>query len=187
MGKRKDQIIPKAIAKVINNSDEMKQAIIEAYFEIQQINMNNKQQEKQKWKEKMFGSEKPLPKNKILHKIVNIRSGLKAFFKILFIKQEDVLEGLGTVSLLKLILLPIFDILRYGLYIFVVYALYSIFAFKSFWGIVLAVFAFLLARIFRIVSLEIDNMKDREYLISLFSCVMSFGAIIIAIIALLNI
>lgn len=178
MSIRKLQVLPKATPYAFGNEVEMKQAIIEAYIEIQDMSAKNKQQEKQKWQEKIFGTEKPQPTSKILYKLVKAWSDLKAFFKLLFIKQEDVLEGLGTVSLLKLILLPIFFLLRCGFYIFAIYALYFTFANKSIWGIAIAFFAFIFARIFRIVSMEIDNMKDREYLISVFSCVMSFGAIV---------
>jgi len=186
MAIRKVQLLSKATPDAFSNEAEMKHAIIEAYFEIQDISEKNKQLEKQKLQEKIFGLEKPQPTSKILCKLLKVWSDIKAFCKLLFIKQEDVLEGLGTVSLLKLILLLVFFLLRCGLYVFAICEVYSTFVNKSIWGIAIAIFAFIFARILRIVSLEIDNMKDKEYLISVFSCVMSFGAIVIAIIAILK-
>lgn len=186
MSKSKKADVLSEKAKVNLDNNELEQAIVKAYFEIERIKERNKQQEKLDWQIKILKKDKPKCKNRTSLMLVNIYYDLQTFVRIMFIKKEDVPDGFGTTSLLKLILEPIFFILQLALYgVAIVFVYFTVISGISVaWGILAAIIAFIFARLIRITSFEIDNMKDKQYLLSIFTGVLSLGAIIIAIIAL---
>jgi len=90
-----------------------------------------------------------------------------------------------TFNLLRMLLSTIFGVCEWGLYGLSIMSVYTAFNSGSSKGLIsMAIFSFLFARIFRIAKFEVENLKDQSLIVTIFSTMTSFVAMMIAIIAL---
>jgi hypothetical protein len=174
------------------SKDDLKQVLIDTYHDIESGKDRKKHDAKIEWQHKMGLDRKSTAKNSVIRSVQSFWYDLFAFFKLIYVKKQDVSEDMATTGLIKLTLKLIFFILQISLIIaaigFIVVPILNIYqsGVTITTGIFLAVFAFILSRLFRIAGFEIENIKERDYLVALFSGITSFAALIIAIIALVK-
>lgn len=118
-----------------------------------------------------------------------IRNNFTVFFRLLFrVNREDIKTSIINNGLMKMFISFAYSILEYLLYL-VTFVFFLIFifnvsleslAFCFSLGFVSLVFA----RIFRIASIEVEKIRDNNYLVGLFSAITSFIAMVATIIAL---
>lgn len=194
MGKRKN---PKK--KKVNNStveiekidkEVLAQAIVEAYQIIERKKKAEEQiaeeREQKEWYAIIGQNEYQESEKQYLKKLHKLRNDLVAFWKLLFFKPENVRDMRATFSLIKLAVIGILALSKWGLYLLSGFAVYSIFAQSADWlsTLCIAFAIWLIARIFRIAAFEIEKVKDGNLLLDIFSGSLSFVAVVIAIIAL---
>lgn len=129
--------------------------------------------------------------NWIVKVLYGVRNYIVVVFRLLVFKKKDAKYGVATLVLLKLSLSGILGIIKFLLYIgalgWIAFAITSFCEEGSALNlltILYAILAILFARVIRIAQLEIENIKDREYLIGVLSAVTSFVAMVLALVAL---
>lgn len=172
------------------NEEILAQAIVKAYFDAEEKKIKKENEDKEKahreWLE--FLGQKEYPENenrlkKMWHKVCN---DLRLLMKLLFISRKDVKNTRATFALMSLTIVCVFTIIKWCLYGAVVLFIAMIILQKiSHIGIFGAAICFVLARVFRIASFEIEEMQDDNLLTAVFSGVLSFVAVIISIIAII--
>lgn len=113
-----------------------------------------------------------------------VLNDIAVFFRLLFIKKENITAFNAVEGLVKMVLVAFVLLLRVLLYVsmpFVVVISYFMLD-DVVIGVCLAFFALTIAQIMRIAQYEVDNMNDREYLLTLFAGVTSIISIIVSII-----
>ena len=121
----------------------------------------------------------------VLRQILN---NIAVFFRLIFIKKENITAFNAVEGLVKMVLVAFVFLVRILLYGFIPISLVlSYFALDNIMlGIYLSFFALTIAQILRIAQYEVDNMKDREYLLTLFAGVTSIISIIVSLIPVLQ-
>ncbi|MBD5631734.1 MAG: hypothetical protein HDP34_00690 [Clostridia bacterium] len=176
-------------------SDELQHiianAILDAEYIKEQRIIEQKEKEKSDWREKIGAK-----KNK--NKIKDIFNGLKVLFKVSFMPKKNIKGDSITIGLLKFFLSLFFDIvsvllLLTGLYlIFIIHFQHLIIntpklAIST--NIISIAYGFLilvLSRLFRIASIETEQIEDRNHVFGIFTSVTSLISIIIAVVALVK-
>lgn len=167
----------------------LSKAISKAYFQLEKQKKEEEQKivdEKQKeWL--LFLGQKEYSNDEKWYKkkFHSMRNELVCFWKIMFIKRNDIRDMRATFALMSLTIMAIFWIFKMSLYILCFMLGILIILKKVTFGCIIWSFVFwIFARIFRIAIYEIEETKDGNLLISIFSGVLSFLAVIIAVIAL---
>ena len=170
--------------------DKLAEAIVNAH---QQIDKNRIIEQERKRKEELKEWHKivnyreyndNLGKIKIV--LCNIRNAMCGFWALITFKRENVQNDFTTFSLLQFATEILFNIIKWFFYITSLLILLYAIQNSKFLLIVYGLLSYTFARIFRIASFEIANIKDRQYIIAIFSAITSFIALIIAIIAFLR-
>ena len=124
-------------------------------------------------------------------KLLSVRNFFSVFIHFLFFNKKYAKSDAMTYAILQIAMSAIFSACKWILYyISIMYILEFIESFiepiniVNWFNFLYASVSFIFARIFRIAVFEIDNMKDRNYLITIFSATTCFIAMIIAIIAM---
>ncbi|HJD23829.1 MAG TPA: hypothetical protein H9694_06760 [Firmicutes bacterium] len=171
--------------------EKLADAIVAAHERIEKDAEHKAERETKHWKELIGRKEYSHEKNRVKRACLNGANSIRCTLKILFIKKKDAKTDRGTFVLLKTLLVDIFWLAKWFLYLLSLGLIFSSFydlAQKSFafngLYILYALFAWIVARLFRLVALEVDNMEDRNYLFAVFSSVTSFVAMILALVAL---
>lgn len=132
------------------------------------------------------------------NKFLQFLNDLKSFKNILVLPKKDIEGDRASVILLKLFLYLFFCIMQFFSLLFsVVFIAYVPIQYfredmnKFPWYLYayfapLALFSFILARLFRMADAEIENIEDRSYLFGLFTSVTSFVSIIIAVVSIVK-
>ena len=143
------------------------------------------------WKRIIGYKEYKNDKNWFYKKIHHFRNSIVVLFHMLFFKKNNAKYDVATLAILRLSLTAIFGIFKWFLYlvaIVLVIATFYSFSEKVFRFHMLPLcysfLSFLIARMIRVAQFEIENMKEREYLISILSAVTSFVAMLLALLAL---
>jgi len=187
---KKEQVTDLTLNEKTIDTKDLTDAIVEAYqiIEVKKKRQENEleEQEKKEW-QKIIG-QKDYPESekwwsKIFHKGTNY---LSAVWTLLFFKKEDVRDLRMTFGLMKLAVEGLFDFSKSGLYIILIYILCDMFhnGIGGFSNPLMAFFIWFLARVFRVASFEVENIKDGNLLTSIFSASISFVAVIVAIVAI---
>lgn len=170
-----------AIIKAQQKADTqtIKNAIIEANKE----QLAEKENELQKEKEEWIKSFKCKETDCIFIK------DLKTFFRLFRIKQKDIhTSGIINKAVIKMALISTYNLIAFVILIvglFPTIAVIREHSCKSLWiTIPISVLAIVIFRIIRIARFEIENIINENYLLSLFSSITSFIAMVIAIVAL---
>lgn len=201
--KNKHQIIKveidydKLAKTVLNNQQKVEidyEQLVKTIVKSQEIIEEKKQKKIQhdneqnniKWREK-FGIKEYSENENFIKKIFhNICSVIKIYWKLLTFKEKDIIDDHVTFNLMKLSLTSIFAIFQYVLYLFYIVLIIAAITSETVNGnyICIAIISFVFAQIFRLSKLEIEKIKDKNYLISILSAVTCFIAMIVAIVAL---
>jgi hypothetical protein len=163
--------------------DKLAKAIVKAQDEANQIKQKEKDKAHKEWQKKIGIKNPPTKMNTFL-------CGLKLF---LFPKKYYSYNMNGTEMLMSMFLSAIFSMIEYVLYMFGIifllvfgYVIYSnqITISNAALLILSFVFCVFFGRIFRIARIEVDNIKDDNKIISIFSAVVTFIAMVGTIISI---
>lgn len=115
------------------------------------------------------------------------RNDIVGLYKVLFFKRKDIRDPRATFVLMSLATTSVFSICKWVLYSFVILIIISMIKLEIniFLGIALSFVLWMLARIFRIASFETEKIDDGNLIISIFSGVLSFVAVVIAIVTII--
>lgn len=169
-----------ALAKAIVNAQN------QADDERTRKNEIQKEEQLKEWHKIVYYKECPNNSGKIKTFLYNIRNAVCGLYALIIFKRENAKNDHTTFSLLQFATLGLFDAIRFLLYIITAFAILAAIRNNELTWLIWGIGSFIFARFFRIASFEIINMKDRQYLISIFSAITSFLALIIALLALLR-
>lgn len=165
--------------------------IVKAYEEAERY--RNAEKEKQEKKEReewlRFLNQKKYPLNEkwFLRKYHEFRNDFFGAKKLLFIKKEEVRDIRATFGLLRLAVIGIFSLCKWILYGCAAGLIYCVWnhTVELALGATIAIVLWVFARIFRIAAFEIESIQDGNLIIALFSGVLSFVAVVTAIVAII--
>lgn len=106
--------------------------------------------------------------------------------KIPFIPKEKIETDWISWSLLKAAMVILFRLITYGFLLLALSLFYFSIQQKNFIYISFAFLFYALAGIFRMTSVEIDKIQDRNYLIGLFTAIITVISVIVAIITVVR-
>lgn len=137
-------------------------------------------------------------KSKLLRGVKSFFNRFGCFIKLCFVPSKAIKGDRASFALMKLFLRIFFDFAKWILglasLLFVVYGIALFFApetlpvpwFSKVGPIILGITTFFLSRMFRMASIEIEKIEDRNYLFGLFASVASIVSIVIAIVAVVK-
>lgn len=177
----------------MKNIDEkvLAREIIKAHEEYEHYRQTEKEKEEKKRQEEWLKTlnQKEYPSNEkwIWRKCHQIRNDFFLFKNLLFIKAKDVKDMRATFGLMRLAVIGIFALCKWVLYLCAASMIYGIWnnSIEIAIGCMIAIVLWVFARIFRIASFEIEKIEDGNLIIAIFSGVLSFVAVVIAIVAII--
>lgn len=192
--------------------DKLAQSIITAHNEISRLEeeKRKKEEEKEKTEFEKQKAERRIERHKVIGykdypkgenlflKIIHLfRNIVSVFFHFLFLKKENVKSDSATIAIIQTITIFIYWLIKWGLYILSIVLLSLTFinnidlqAHSIIWQfrfeyLLYSVLTFAIAKAFRIAVFEIENMDDKNFLLSIFTGTTSFLALLIAVISLI--
>lgn len=176
---------------VVNNIDSVNvdidynrlaKAIVKAKIIEEEQQIKEKEQAFIEWRNSL-GYKEYSDKSKLLKNFLTIGNRIKVFFKLMFISKNKKIETSFSAIFLQTLLVGFFNFLKHATLISSILFIGFMFyhpniIFENHYYFVLsglAIFSFLYSRFFRLISIEIDQMNDKEQLLSLFT---AFVAII---------
>jgi hypothetical protein len=171
---------------------DISKAIVLANEKMKKQELDEKKKEFKDWQKKVGYID--YSKQSVKHKkIKQFGNDIKCFFKLLFLKKEDAVTENATYALIRLIIVFLFDVIRFVLYavafIALVYAFFSVedkslvFDFK-YMILPYPFVAWLFARMFRLAAFEMENLESRKELLSISSIFIAVLALLISIIGI---
>lgn len=189
--KKKQQSKPQNYIENINvdiDYDKLAKAIVSAQNQVDDDKAKeHERQHKERlkeWHKIVHYKECSENSGKIKVFLYNIRNAICGFYALITFKRRNAKNDHTTFSLLQFATSSLFDVIRLLLYIITAFIVLAVIQNNKPIWLIYGLGSFTFARMFRVASFEIDNMKDRQYLIAIFSAITSFLALIIAIIAL---
>ncbi len=183
------------------SAEEMQHIIARAMVEADEIKEQNKQAKKEvalkQWRSDI-GYKEYDDKCKLLRGTKTFLNRLKCFAKVCFIPKKKIQGDRASFSLMQMFLQAFFVLTKWLL---VLAAIVSVIAgivglctspiLSAAWAmgiylVFVAIPLFLISRMFRMASIEVEKIEDRNYLFGLFASVASIVSIIIAIIAVVK-
>lgn len=182
------------------SAEEMKNILVEAMLEVEQrkaelANTENESDLKE-WRKSLGIKEYPADKKIRFRKIKQVCNTFYAFFKLSFIPKNQIKGDRATIGLLKFFLCAVFDLAKIMLTLWSVcliaiiplqYFIQSLTPLSISENIFVFCFAFMsfvLSRLFRIASAEIDRIDDKNFLFGVFASITSIVSIIIAVVSI---
>ena len=180
-------------ASTIKTFDEKTLAheIIKAHEAYEHYKMIEKEKEDKKHQDEWLKilNQKEYPSNKkwILRKCHKFRNDFFLLKNILFIKAKDVRDMRATFGLMRLATSGVFTLCKWALYLLAASMIYGVWndTIETALGCMIAVILWVFARIFRIASFEVEKINDGNLIINIFSGILSFVAVVIAIVAII--
>ena len=180
-------------SNTLKNIDEkvLAREIIKAHEEYEHYRQTEKEKEEKKRQEEWLKilNQKEYPSNEkwILRKCHKLRNDFFLLKNLLFIKAKDVRDMRATFGLMRLAVSGIFSLCKWVLYFCAASMIYGVWndTIEKALGCMIAVVLWLFARIFRIASFEVEKIEDGNLIIAIFSGVLSFVAVVIAIVAII--
>ena len=128
------------------------------------------------------------PKRQVLE-FFNI---LRAFLKLIFLPRRKIKGDRVTFSLLQMLSAMAFGIVG-GILLLVALTLVAmppiialagetITWWQAIWSVIWGILIFLISRLFRIASIELENIENRGYLLSIFACIVSIVSLVVALV-----
>ena len=181
------------------SSEELKQIIVEAILKAEEEKKEKMAQhykkEKEEWS-KLFGEEDYSEFQGLQRIKLELQCLARVIKKIITVKDREIKESFCSENMIKAIIIVIFLFAEYIAYFGTILFLLGIFyqlsgdAEGSKWlsvvWLVFGFFAFLGARLFRTVKIEIKKMENRDRLFALSGHIVAFVSMIIALVALFN-
>ncbi len=173
-------------------------AIVEAEDIRQQREQARKEQEQQEWRKLIGCKDYAEESNKFIRFMKCLINDIFTFFRISFLSEKKITGTSTTNSLPKLFLTSCFKIVKWCLNFLTLLSLFLIpfhyFIWEKgplewYYNLLFCSFAFLsfvLSRYFRLISAEIENMEDSNYLFGLFAAVTSMISILLGIISIIK-
>lgn len=199
--KKQNNVKAKQPLAVSISSEEMQHLIARAIVEAGEIKVETRrtQQEAElkEWRA-TIGYKDFNSKCWLWRKLRTFFNRVWCILKICFLPSDKIKGDRSSFGLMKLFLQLFFILAKWILLaaslIFVAYGIYMFFPQKVTAPIVMSnsmmifmgVSAFLLSRLFRMASIEVEKIEDRNYLFGLFASVTSIVSIVIAIIAIVK-
>ena len=160
--------------------DKLAEAIVKAKKIEKEQQIKEKEQAFIEWRNSL-GYKEYSNKNKIAKKFLTFGNRIKVSFKLMFLSKNKKIEASFSAIFLQTLLVGFFNFLKLATLIssilFIVFIFYhpEIDFEKHHYIVlsVLAIFSFLYSRFFRLISIEIDQMNDKEQLLSLFTAVVA--------------
>lgn len=181
------------------SAEEMQHIIARAMVEADEIKEQNKQAKKEaalkQWRSDI-GYKEYDDKCKLWRGTKTFFNRLKCFCKVCVLPKKKIQGDRASFSLMQLFLQTFFALAKWllvlvtiasagvGIYTFCTSTVISPDWVASLYFIAAAIPLFLLSRLFRMASIEVEKIEDRNYLFGLFASVASIVSIIIAIIAI---
>ena len=187
--KNNQQNTPSAVEKSLDEK-VLAREIIKAHAEYELHKKAEEEKKEQKLQEEWLKilDQKEYPKDEkwYLQKYHEFRNDFFLLKNLLFIKAKDVRDMRATFGLMRLAVISILAICKWILYLCAASMIYGIWdeAIDLPLGVMFAFVLWVFARIFRIASFEMEKMKDGNLLTAIFSGVLSFVAVVIAIVAI---
>lgn len=193
--------IPSAIFPAEMSQEEMQHIIANAIIEAQKTKEDAKQKQKEaniRELQEAIGLKEYIDKNRLLRIIKIAINRIKCFFKICFLSRKNIKGDRVTFGILSMLLTLIFALVSLVLYvvtfIFFVCGIIALIRGQGapLWGIEWYAFipfsfaAFVFASIFRISSIEIEKVEDRDYIQSLLNIVLTIIAAVFAYLSLIK-
>lgn len=179
------------------SASEMQSLIVSALLEYDQ-----KKQERDKqieanalneWRQRI--GYKDFSDRKFLSRIVlTIANSLMTLLKVLFMRKKQITGDFATISLMRIAVSLVFSIAKWVLwgistFLFLAYpcslivpGIPEIRFSEAVLHIEIGLITLLFAQLFRIASIEIEKMKDRNYIVDIFAAVAAVAAIIISLV-----
>ena len=193
--------IPSAIFPAEMSQEEMQHIIANAIIEAKEADEDAKQKQKEsniRELQEAIGFKKYNDRNRLLRIIKIAINRIKCFFKICFLSRKNIKGDRVTFGILSMLLTLIFALVSLVLYvvtfIFFVCGIIALIRGQGapLWGIEWYAFipfsfaAFIFASIFRISSIEIEKVEDRDYIQSLLNIVLAIIAAVFAYLSLIK-
>lgn len=198
MGKRKTKVnVNKSNIKKIDSRKEidyekLAEAIVLAQKKVKELEEQeeeNKESSGNKWSA-VRGYKQCTSSNGFKKIIYHIRNAIVIIFNILFLTPKHTPNDAND-ALIRLLYTGFIKIIKWIFYAFSIFlfgfAIYSIINKQLSFvilGFLYSLCAYLFGRIFQFAIVEIKYIKDKNYVVSLFSSLVSFVAMILALIAL---
>lgn len=183
------------------SGEELQHLIAQAIVEADEIKekAQHKQQDAEllEWRAET-GYKEFSDKSKFLRGVKTFFNRVGCFIKLCFVPSKAIKGDRASFALMKLFLRIFFDFAKWILglasLLFVVYGIALFFTpetMPALWIsniglIILGITVFFLSRMFRMASIEIEKIEDRNYLFGLFASVASIVSIVVAIIAVVK-
>lgn len=160
--------------------DKLAEAIVKAQKIEKEQQIKEKEQAFIEWRNSL-GYKEYSDKSELAKNFLTIGNRIKVFFKLMFISKNKKIETSFSAILLQTLLVGFFNFLKLGTLVssilfigFIFYHPDIIFENHDYFVLSgLAIFSFLYSRFFRLISIEIDQMNDKEQLLSLFTAVVA--------------
>lgn len=204
--KRRDHVkaqptVPPVAFPASMSQAEMQHIIANAIIEAQKTREDAKQKQKEaniRELQEAIGLKEYNDKNRLLRIIKIAINRIKCFFKICFLSRKNIKGDRVTFSIMSVLLTLIFALVALVLYsaalLFLICGIIALIHGQGapLWGIEWYIFipfsfaAFLFASIFRISSIEIEKVEDRDYIQSLLNIVLTIIAAVFAYLSLIK-
>lgn len=193
--------IPSVIFPAEMSQAEMQHIIANAIIEAKKADEDAKQKQKEsniRELQEAIGFKKYNDKNRLLRIIKIAINEFKCIFKICVLPRKNIKGDRVTFSIMSVLLTLIFALVALVLYcaalLFLICGIIALIHGQGvpLWGIEWYIFipfsfaAFLFASIFRISSIEIEKVEDRDYIQSLLNIVLTIIAAVFAYLSLIK-
>ena len=183
------------------SSDEMQHVIAMAIVEAEEIKEQRKQEQRKaefcEW-QTVIGYKKYNDKNVLIRGVKTFWNDIVCLFRVCFVRKKHIKGDRVSFNMMKMLLCKSFDLIKiclniltamFILYIPLQYIIPSLTVLAWHQSVLLGAFGlltFMFSRMFRIASIEVEKIEDRDYLFGLFASVASIVSIVIAIIAIVK-
>ncbi len=177
------------------SAEEIQHIIACAIVEAEEIKVQKEEEQRKatlaEWRDKIGYKEHT-------SKIKKFFNEIKVFIKILFLPKKDIKGDRASLALLKSFISLFFRLMKWCLLIlsilfiavvptqFIMINMIQLPWYQNIFLILYGFIAFILSRLFRMASIEVDRFYNRNYLFGLFASIASLVSIIIAVIAIVK-
>lgn len=168
------------------SSEEMKHIIAEALLEAEDIRKERTAEKSKKTTQKIrsaMGCKDYIGGKWYTRWLYFFRDILTIFIKLPVIPKEKIEGDLAATAILKAIIISVFQFIMLGFGAATVGSIWGAWHQKNIIYLFLAFPCYILMGIFRMVSIEIDKIEDRNYLLCLFAAITSTISIVFSVMA----
>lgn len=182
------------------SADEIKSILVEAMLEVENIKAEVEKEKADKdlkeWRESLGIKEYPKDAKIRFCNVKQFFNAFGAFIRLSFISKKKIKGDRATTGLLKFFLAIIFDLAKFALTVwsallvlsiplqYIVDSITILTISQNILVFCFAILSFILSRLFRIASVEIENIDDKNYLFGVFASITSIVSIIVAIVSI---